>query len=452
MSTNNHIKQLAENKTIFHRFFTAFITIIFALAVNVNAQENWVKYGNNPVLKRDTVIANLPNDLIAISDCWVIKEGATYKMWYTCGGANFPPDSLLRSRICYCTSLDGIAWSKYSGNPVLDVSYTGGWDSLGVETVSIIIDSLAPANERYKMWYAGQYFNAYRYDFGYAYSADGINWTKHPTQVLEVGGATSWEGGFIEGPSVIKEGNMYKMWYAGYSLVNGKTSLGYATSTDGMLWTKYANNPVMTTSTNGWDSIYVQDPHVIKIGNTYHMWYGGVDRADNYGQQIGYANSTDGINWIKSQANPVLTRGNLGEWDANTASFGSVLLDGGTFKMWYTGKDIEPLIPGSLNYFWEIGYASDTTFMTAITPLNGKEVYNFYPNPFSIQTTMQSNKPLINANITVYNAIGQQVKELKNISGQTIIFERDNLPNGFYFLRLSQDNKLIITQKLTIAD
>ena len=156
-------------------------TAFFAVCGIANAQENWIKYPNNPILKRDKVLANLPNDIISISDPWVIKEGATYKMWYTCGGLNYPTDTLLRSRICYCESSDGIAWTKYTGNPVLDVSYTGGWDSLGVETVSILFDSLAPANQRYKMWYAGQYFNAYRYDLGYAYSADGKKWTKYPT-------------------------------------------------------------------------------------------------------------------------------------------------------------------------------------------------------------------------------------------------------------------------------
>ncbi len=90
------------------------------------AQTSWTKEANNPVLRRDTVMADFPNDLIAISDCWVISEGALYKMWYTCGGLNYPADTLLRSRQCYATSPDGINWTKYPGNPVLDVSYTGG--------------------------------------------------------------------------------------------------------------------------------------------------------------------------------------------------------------------------------------------------------------------------------------------------------------------------------------
>ena len=428
-------------------------TAFFAVCGIANAQENWIKYPNNPILKRDKVLANLPNDIISISDPWVIKEGTTYKMWYTCGGLNYPTDTLLRSRICYCESSDGIAWTKYTGNPVLDVSYTGGWDSLGVETVSILFDSLAPANQRYKMWYAGQYFNAYRYDLGYAYSADGKKWTKYPTQVLQVGSSTSWEGGFIEGPSVLKEGSIYKMWYTGYSLVNGKVNTGYATSTDGITWTKYAGNPVISIGSVGtWDSYTVQDPHVIKIGSTYHMWYGGQSQDTVYGQETGHAYSTDGINWTKSFLNPVLRKGIAGKWDANIASFPTVLLDNGVLKMWYTGKDVDPPPTGSFNYYWELGYATDSTFVAGNISTNAKEEFLLYPNPLSSSTTLHSNKLLKDATLTLYNSYGQKVKEIKNISGHTVILSRDNLSSGLYFVHLTQDNQVITTKKLIIID
>ncbi len=440
--------------------YTLIAIVISSILKDTNplfAQTNWTKDPNNPVLRRDTVMANLPNDLIAISDCWVIKEGLIYKMWYTCGGLNYPTDTLLRSRQCYCESSDGINWTKYSGNPVLDVSYTGGWDSLGVETVSIIIDSLAPISEKYKMWYAGQYFNSFRYDIGYAYSPDGKNWTKHTNPVMQVGISTQWDNGFLEGPSVIKDGNTYKMWYCGYDAVvdgnqtDGHASLGYATSPDGINWTKYSGNPIMTTGTNTWDSTYVQDPHVIKQGGMYYMWYGGGASYDNYGQQVGFATSPDGINWTKSNFNPVLTRGNTGAWDANTASFPAVINDNGIYKMWYTGKDVEPLTPGSLDYFWELGYAIDET-LSGISNYDLQNQIRIYPNPFSTQTTLKTSNQLNNATLTVDNCFGQTVKQIENISGQTVTLSRYNLPSGLFFVRLTQDSQVIVTKKILITD
>lgn len=75
-----------------------------------------------------------------------------------------------------------------------------------------------------------------------------------------------------------------------------------------------------------------------------------------------------------------------------------------------------------------------------------------YPNPFSTQTTLQTDNFFKNATLTVYNSSGQQVKEIKNISGKTITLYRDNLPSGLYFIRTTQDNKTFTLDKLVITD
>lgn len=78
--------------------------------------------------------------------------------------------------------------------------------------------------------------------------------------------------------------------------------------------------------------------------------------------------------------------------------------------------------------------------------------FKVFPNPFSTQTTIQTDNLLHNETLTVYNCFGQKVREITNISGNTSTLYRDNLPNGFYFIRLTQDNKQIETKKLIITD
>lgn len=414
------------------------------------SQTNWTKDATNPVLRRDTVIANLPNDLIVISDGWVLKEGTTYKMWYTCGGINYPADTLLRSRLCFAESTDGINWNKYAGNPILDVSYTGGWDSLGVETASVIIDNLAPSAERYKMWYAGQYFNSYRYDIGYATSPDGYTWTKHSSPVLSVGSSAEWDNGFLEGPSVIKDGNTYKMWYCGYDAIpdgngtDGHANIGYATSLDGINWVKDASNPIFTTGVNSWDSVYVQDPHVIKENGMYYMWYGG-NNVETYGQKVGYAWSSDGINWTKYAANPVLSNGSPGEWDSNTASFPSVLNDNGIYKMWYTGKDVDP-IPSNLDYYWEIGYAVDSTLVSLATLQHDEHELIVYPNPTNEVLYLNVSEEFKNTSYMIIDQMGKIVRECKSLKKGIVEIETGNLSAGFYTLYLMHDEGLLNTR------
>lgn len=78
--------------------------------------------------------------------------------------------------------------------------------------------------------------------------------------------------------------------------------------------------------------------------------------------------------------------------------------------------------------------------------------FQLYPNPFSSSTTLRADKILKGVTLTVYNSLGQQVKQIKNISGQTITLYRDNLPSGLYFIRLTQDNKTLKADKLIITD
>lgn len=75
-----------------------------------------------------------------------------------------------------------------------------------------------------------------------------------------------------------------------------------------------------------------------------------------------------------------------------------------------------------------------------------------YPNPFSSSTTLQSNNIFKSATLTVYNSFGQQVKQIKNISGQTVTLSRDNFPSGLYSVRLTEENKIIAEAKLVITD
>jgi len=77
---------------------------------------------------------------------------------------------------------------------------------------------------------------------------------------------------------------------------------------------------------------------------------------------------------------------------------------------------------------------------------------NISPNPFSSQTVLQINNYLNNATLTVYNSFGQTVKQIKNISGQTVVLSRDNLASGLYFIRLTENNKTLAVDKLVITD
>ncbi len=78
--------------------------------------------------------------------------------------------------------------------------------------------------------------------------------------------------------------------------------------------------------------------------------------------------------------------------------------------------------------------------------------FNIYPNPFSAETTIQTNTTFKDATLVLYNSIGQMVRQINHISEQPIQLQRGNLPEGLYLIQLKSDDKIYISEKLVIVN
>jgi hypothetical protein len=106
--------------------------------------------------------------------------------------------------------------------------------------------------------------------------------------VLNLGAANTWDNAALVAPSVLLDNGIYQMWYEGNDGANAR--IGYAVSLDGVVWTKYARNPVLNLGTNGtWEDVHVFRPFVLLDNGVYQMWYNGHDGTN---ARIGYATST----------------------------------------------------------------------------------------------------------------------------------------------------------------
>jgi predicted GH43/DUF377 family glycosyl hydrolase len=314
------------------------LCIIAAIAACPSqAQTDWTKHAGNPVLNPGD--AGQWDDK-TVGEPGVILENGTYKMWYVGqSGDN-------AYTIGYATSPDGVNWTRDAGNPVLS---TGSWDDTNVKDPWVILE-----DGTYKMWYTGS-TGAYPYHrIGYASSPDGVNWAKSASYVLE-GTPGDWDSYYVEDPCVILDGGIYKMWYRGSD--GSASKICYATSPDGINWTKHPSSPVLSLGVSGeWDDVGLTSPIVVLDGGIYAMWYTGGDGSTN---RVGYATSSDGINWTKHASNPVM-EGTAGEWDAALGTIAStVLLDDQTYRMWYWG-----LVGQGLR----IGYATSVQPIVVVSP------------------------------------------------------------------------------------
>ncbi len=170
-----------------------------------------------------------------------------------------------------------------------------------------------------------------------------INWTRYPDNPVMLPGTTGeWDEGEITVTSILYQDSTYHMWYSNGGFEPGNTFIGYATSSDGIEWTKYAGNPVLSPGSAGsWDENYVFTPSVLIHDSVYHMWYTGQSgTVFNQNYKIGHATSPDGINWTKDTLNnPVLDKGSDGDWDDIWVIVGQVTFKDTTFHIWYGGWD-----------------------------------------------------------------------------------------------------------------
>lgn len=78
-----------------------------------------------------------------------------------------------------------------------------------------------------------------------------------------------------------------------------------------------------------------------------------------------------------------------------------------------------------------------------------KKIY-IYPSIFNDKTFIKFNSNLKNGQLIIYNSTGQKVKQKKNITGKEIIFYRENLPVGIYFLHVIDEEEIIGIQKVVV--
>jgi len=218
----------------------------------------------------------------------VFKEGpADYKMWF--GGNDFL--SIYRA-----TSSDGLAWTVDPAPAFEASSVDGTFDRDSVEDAFVIMDG----GGTYRLFYTGGNTDTGVYQIGTATSPDGLAWTRVATPVLPPGDPGDWDEIHTMDPMVILDGGTFKMWYSAFDSSNARR-IGYATSSNGVDWTKYASNPVFEPDPGQWDDGSVGN-HAVVFNGDYHMWYTSNGR-------IGYVTSTDGIDWTRFLAAPVLEPG-----------------------------------------------------------------------------------------------------------------------------------------------
>ena len=156
-----------------------------------------------------------------------------------------------------------------------------------------------------------------------------INWIDFENNPI-LTALNSYQFGILQ-PVVLKVNNTFRMWYTGLQSA-AYTEILYGESRDGISWETNLNQPVLSPGAPGtWDSWSVQSGAVIYENEIYKLYYFGY--ADPYGGwHIGLATSTDGINWEKYRS-PILYGQSGMEYQIAVSS---VVKDDDVYYLYYT--------------------------------------------------------------------------------------------------------------------
>jgi len=301
------------------------IIIILCLLFIVGCVEN----DNNP-LKEDLTTLDPPN-AVALDTAYQITHSGIMMRWATSKESDFSHYAVYRDHepgtsasSTLIAEIDDISTFRF-----LDSAVTSGEHYYYTIAVVNTLGGFTVSNETH----------ARMIDYGpCAFGTEIVleHYANNPIIPLD----SDWNYATVLDPMVVVINDSYFMWYGG----RGTTpyQIGFASSDNGYEWNIYESNPIITFGDiNSFDEFHLRFPNVIYDEGIYKMWYTGAD--DNFAidlavtaYSVGYAESTDGLNWVKHQDNPVLEV-SAGEWDDLNIFLGSVVKHNGKYHLWYNG-------------------------------------------------------------------------------------------------------------------
>lgn len=262
----------------------------------------------------------------------VMEDEGLYRMWYEAYSSEYGGD--LNARLCYAESTDGINWRKpglgiveFRGNKENNIVFTGR-PGLGYHGGTVFKDPIAEPNERYKMVYLA----ADRKVHG-AVSPDGLHWTQWPYPILNVSSDTQTVCFYDE--SRKKYVIFCRLWSHGWRVTGRSESDSFflfPLPTE-VLRCDEQDPP----ATDMYNSAAVKYPYA---SNSYFILTSLFDRRSDT-LQVYLATSRDGVNWVRPQRIPFITRGPEGSFDSECvyANVGHIR-KGNEIWIYYTGFDL----------------------------------------------------------------------------------------------------------------
>jgi predicted GH43/DUF377 family glycosyl hydrolase len=252
-----------------YMFYQGFTLLRTAGAIGYATSQDgleWTRYEGNPVFVPDQTLA--PNGVVNFV---VLFHDDTWFIYFTPWPSGKSEYDFTESlRVATASSPNG-PWTV-AAVPALAAAGPSDWDFGGYLPLSIMATS-----DGYAMFYES---NTYPLKVGMATSSDGMTWTKYnnpATGSQEYVNSDpvftpnpdpeAWDREYVGAPVVRQTDQGWEMFYGGGDTLM-RRSIGYATSPDGITWTRYGDAPLLTAPDR-----FVSPEAVFEINGVDYLYY-----------------------------------------------------------------------------------------------------------------------------------------------------------------------------------
>lgn len=297
------------------------------------APQRWDKHPGNPVYgPEQTGWSEWVNGVSIVP----LADGRTYRMYYA--GARGQGIGFAEASVD-----DPVHWKDH-GRPVF-MPRADNWEGNRFSQPRVV----QVTGTHWRMYYTGWGVTGggSPWALGLAESFDaGLTWHRFQDEpLLERGPPGSADDGGAVVPSFVRVGDRWLMWYTGVRATEAqRIHLCLAESDDGIRWTKFEGNPVLSDPDAGDASRSVISRCCVRHDHgVFRLWY-SFARPD---YRIHYAESLDGRTWEPGPIAPVLGPSPGEAWDDVMVEYPEIHLVDDTFRLWFCG-----------NGFGSVGYAT----------------------------------------------------------------------------------------------
>ncbi len=205
-----------------------------------------------------------------------------------------------------------------------------------------------------------------------------------------------WESAGTFNPAVVFRDGKFVMLYRAQDK-NGKSSLGYAESSDGIHFTRRPE-PVLSPETEYEKNGGVEDPRLVKFGETYYLTYTGYNKKD---AQLCLATSRDLIHWERQG---VILPAYKGHWNVGWTKSGAIVPEKieGKYWMYFLGTSADKTD--------QMGLVSSTDLIHW-REATGQPVLPSRPGQFDSRVVEPGPAPILTPDgiVLIYNAADDQL-------------------------------------------